>query len=309
MKSKIRIGTRRSQLALWQAKWVASQLELVQLAGELVPMDTKGDQLQNLPIPEIGSKGVFTAKLEKELASGNIDIAVHSAKDMPSELPAEFEIIAYTVREQAHDVVISFNTHLDLKESITIGTSSSRRVALFHHYYPNINMVSVRGNLQTRLKKMEHGGMDGLALAYAGIHRLGLNGLIRHSMAKNVFVPAVGQGSIVIEVSKRINPQKKARIRECLNDPSTEYCLTTERAFLYTIQGGCSIPAFAYAELSDGVIKVIGGIISLDGNQVVQLSLKGPLDHAHRLGEELGRKVLGSGGAKILEEINSHLND
>ncbi len=284
-------------------------MELVDLASELVQMDTKGDRLLNIPIPEIGSKGVFTAELERELASGNIDLAVHSAKDMPSELPAEFEIIAYTAREQAHDVLVSYQGNLDLGESLTIGTSSSRRVALFHHYYPGINTVSVRGNLQTRLKKLEQGGMDALALAYAGVHRLGLDGLIRISMPKNVFVPAVGQGSMAIEVSKKIEPQKKIQIRECLNDPSTEYCLTTERAFLYTIQGGCSIPAFAYAELTGGVIRVVGGVVSLDGKQVVQLSLEGPLDHAHRLGEKLGRKVLGSGGAKILEEIKSHLND
>jgi len=296
-------------LALWQANWIAKRLESVDLECELVPMDTTGDQMLNLPIPEIGSKGVFTAELEQELASGTIDLAVHSAKDLPSELPEEFEIIAYTARELAHDVLVSYQDKLDLKQSITIGTSSTRRVALFKHYYPGIRMVPVRGNLQTRLKKLKQGGMDALALAYAGIHRLGLAGLIRHSLPKSDFVPAVGQGSMAIEVSKKIETQIKKSIRNCLNDLSTEYCLTTERAFLYTIQGGCSIPAFAHAELTGTTIRVLGGIISLDGQQMAQISLEGPSDQALKLGEKLGQNVLGSGGAKILKEIKSHLDN
>ena len=283
-------------------------MESTNLTCELFPMETKGDQMLDIPIPEIGSKGVFTEELEQELAFGKIDLAVHSAKDMPSELPAEFEIIAYTVREQAHDVLVSYQNNLDLDGNIIIGTSSSRRIALFHHYYPGIRTVSVRGNLQTRLKKLKQGGMDALSLAFAGVHRLGLDSLIKKSLSKRIFIPAVGQGSLAIETSKTLDPKKRDLIRKAINDQSTEYCLLTERAFLSTLQGGCSIPAFAHAQLTANEILVEGGIISLNGQQIVQTSLKGPLSNAYSLGQKLGQKVLQSGGAKILKEIKSELN-
>ena len=260
----------------------------------------------NTPIPEIGSKGVFTADLEHALDSKDIDLAVHSAKDMPSELSDRYEIIAYTTREDAHDVLVSYHDHLDLESDLIIGTSSTRRSAFFGHYYPGIQTVPVRGNLQTRLKKLKSGKMDALALAFAGVHRLGLGQLIKHSLAKHIFVPAVGQGSLAIEVSSQLDPQKRALIRTGLNDPKTEYCLTAERAFLYTIQGGCSIPAFAHAQLNGGNVKVEGGIISLNGSKIIKHILEGSVGDAAMIGNQLGQMVLDSGGDKILEEIRTN---
>ena len=268
-------------------------------------MITKGDQMLDVSIPEIGSKGVFTADLENALAAGDIDLAVHSAKDMPSELPDGFEIIAYTIREQAHDVLVSYHEHFELNSNMVIGTSSTRRVALLKHYYPGISTVSVRGNLQTRLRKLEQGGMDALALAYAGICRMGLVDLIKHSLAIDRFIPAVGQGSMAIEVSNEIAADKKSYIRARLNHINSENCLNAERAYLYTIQGGCSIPAFANARLDGEVIKIAGGVVSLDGKQKVQHQVEGPVEQSHQIGQRLAQMVLLGGGDKILDEIKS----
>ena len=294
---------------MWQAQWVADQLKSANHRCELMPMDTKGDRMLNIPIPEIGSKGVFTAELEQELQNGTIDLAVHSAKDMPSELPGEFEIIAFTPRAPANDVLVSYHEQLNLDDELTIGTSSTRRVALMKHYHPNFSTISVRGNLQTRFKKLKTGEMDALALADAGVQRLGLDGLIRHRFPLDTFVPAVGQGSMAIEVSKNLDSGKKQLIRETVNHQATESCLVAERAFLYTIQGGCSIPAFAYARLSDKDILISGGIVSLDGKQLIQLEMSAIIEDAVQLGTKLGQAVLQSGGTEILREIDSQKND
>jgi hydroxymethylbilane synthase len=305
--SKIRIGTRRSPLAVWQAKWVAEQLALAEHQCELVPMDTRGDRMLNVSIPEIGSKGVFTVELEQELLRGNIDLAVHSAKDMPSELPVGFELIAFTPREEAHDVLVSYHRQLDMNGGLLIGTSSTRRVALFQHYYPNFKTTSVRGNLQTRLKKLKTGSMDALALAYAGVHRLGLNELVRYSLPLETFTPAVGQGCMAIEAHRDLDQKKRALIRKIVNHEPTERCLLAERAFLSTIQGGCSIPAFALARLKDKLITITGGLISLDGKQMIRLELSDNSENAVQLGKTLATEVLNSGGAEILVEIKSKM--
>ena len=308
MKHKISIGTRRSPLAIWQAEWVARLLEDAGHPCELVPMDTKGDRMLKVAIPEIGSKGVFTEDLEKELEKGTIDLAVHSAKDMPSELPLGFELIAFTEREGAHDVLVSYDEALDHQSDLIIGTSSTRRVALIGRHYPQFTCTSVRGNLQTRLKKLRSGQMDALLLAYAGVHRLGLDNLIRHSFTIDDFVPAVGQGSMAIEVSQSISQAKKSLIREVINHQPTEICLLAERAFLFTIQGGCSIPAFAHARLYGDAITIQGGIIALNGEEMVKQKLSGPIANATELGTKLGRSVLDAGGAKILEDIKWQMN-
>lgn len=308
MKSKIRIGSRRSPLALWQAEWVVRRLQQAHLSCELVPMDTTGDRMLNVAIPEIGNKGVFTMELEQSLSRGEIDLAVHSAKDMPSDLPKGFEITAFTLREKAHDVLVSYREDLDLKADISVGTSSTRRAALLKYYYPEIRTNPVRGNLQTRLKKLESGNLDALILAFAGVRRLGLDTLVRHAFPLDTWIPAVGQGSLAIEVSTGLDSEKKSQIKKALNDPNTECCLIAERAFLFKIQGGCSIPAFAYACLNGKTITIRGGIVSLDGKQLIQLELAGPSVEARQIGESLGQQVLESGGAAILKNIKSQMN-
>ncbi len=307
MESHIRIGTRKSPLAQWQAQWVADQLEMSGMSTELVLMDTKGDRQLNVGIPEIGSKGVFTEDLEISLAAGEIDIAVHSAKDMPSKLPEGFELVAFTARENAQDVLISEVANLSLDRCNLVGTSSTRRVALLAHHYPNVQTAPVRGNLQTRIKKMQEGPMDALILAYAGVVRMGLQHLIQQQLPLDQFVPAVGQGSLAIEVHSQINRHKKTMISDTLTDASSSYCVEAERAFLETLSGGCSIPAFAHATLEGQILNIQGGIISLDGKQKIEFTFHGGIDDRQRLGAQLAEKVLKAGGDEILSEIKRQL--
>jgi hydroxymethylbilane synthase len=295
-------------LALWQANWVASRLKEAGETCELVPMDTTGDRMLSVSIPEIGSKGVFTFELEQELQNGNIDLAVHSAKDMPSELPEGFEIIAYTPRENPHDVLLTNADSIDLTQKIKIGTSSTRRQAMLSHYYPHVECAPVRGNLNTRIKKMMSGEFDALLLAFAGVHRLGFDEMIKYTFPLKAFVPAVGQGSMAVEVSSTIDAPLRRIIRAAINDPKAELCLLAERSFLHSMQGGCSIPVFAHASWDRQKITMQAGVVSLDGQQLVQFSQSADPDEVNYLGKSLAQKVLSSGGEKILNEIKEQQN-
>ena len=308
MESIIKIGTRKSPLAQWQARWVAKELEKQGVPSELVLIDTKGDRMLNVGIPEIGSKGVFTEDIELQLASGSIDIAVHSAKDMPSELPEEFELVAFTVRERATDVLVSHKKDFRWDKQMIIGTSSTRRVALLKHYHEGVRTTPVRGNLQTRIGKLQEGHMDALLLAYAGVHRMEMDHMIRMEMPLYQFVPAVGQGSLAIEVSQNLEIEKKQIVSQVLNDIPTAHCVLAERAFLKTLQGGCSIPAYAHATLDESIVNIQGGIISLDGQQKVEFTFQGDVQDNERLGNDLALKILEAGGHEILTDIKKQLN-
>jgi len=304
MNKIIRIGTRGSKLAIWQAEYVASLIKPSGYTTEIVPVETKGDKILDVTISKIGSKGVFTEELEAKLLDGSIDIAVHSAKDLASDLPDELELIAFTERELANDVLISTNNKINLKtDKIKIGTSSTRRVAFLKHFFPQTEAVSVRGNLQTRIKKMEEGECDALLLAYAGVHRLGFDHLIIEKLETSYFVPAVGQGSIAIECHKKLAFNKKEVIQRWVNHVETEDCVRTERSFLKTLQGGCSIPAFGYAYFEGNLITLKAGIISLDGKQVVKSKRSSTIADSKELGEKIAIEVLKDGGEKILNEI------
>lgn len=304
MNKTIRIGTRGSKLAMWQAQYVADLIKPSGYTTEIVTVETKGDKMLDVTIAKIGSKGVFTEELEAKLLDGSIDIAVHSAKDMASDLPEELELIAFTERELANDVLISANKKINLKsDKIKIGTSSTRRVAFLKHFYPEAEAVSVRGNLQTRIKKMEEGGCDALLLAYAGVHRLGYDHLIIEKLETSYFVPAVGQGSIAVECHKKLAFNKKEVIQRWVNHVETEDCVRTERSFLKTLQGGCSIPAFGYAYFEGNLITLKAGIISLDGQQVVKTKRSSTIADSKELGEKIAFEVLRDGGQKILNEI------
>ena len=203
----IKIGTRASKLALWQAYYVADLLKQAGMESEIVQIDTKGDQVLDVSISKIGSKGVFTQELEDQLLDGRIDIAVHSAKDMPSRLGEGLELIAFSVREQAQDVLLSTKKGVSLSDShLVVGTSSTRRIATLKHFYPHVNTVEVRGNLQTRIRKMEEGLCDALLLAYAGVFRMGYADSVGEHLDINQFIPAVGQGSIAIEACTSLDP-------------------------------------------------------------------------------------------------------
>jgi hydroxymethylbilane synthase len=300
----VKIGTRASKLALWQAYHVADLLKQAGMESEIVTIDTKGDQVLDVSISKIGSKGVFTQELEDQLLDGSIDIAVHSAKDMPSKLGEGLELIAFSVREQAQDVLLSAKKGVSLSDThLVVGTSSTRRIATLKHFYPHVKTVEVRGNLQTRIRKMEEGLCDALLLAYAGVYRMGYANSVVEHLDINQFIPAVGQGSIAIEACTSLDAKLRAAIISACNDANTATCLLAERAYLRVLEGGCSIPVFALATLAENAVHLKGGIVSLDGQQRIVLEVTGSPKDAEQLGEALANQVLQAGGKTILEQI------
>jgi hydroxymethylbilane synthase len=304
----IRIGTRGSKLALWQAHYVASLLNKNGIESHIEIIETKGDKILDRAIAKIGSKGIFTQELEEQLFNNSIDIAVHSAKDLQSELAEGLEIIAFTEREQVNDVVVSHKKGISLSSpGLVIGTSSTRRIAMLKHYYPNVKTVDIRGNLQTRYRKMEEGLCDGMMLAFAGVHRMEYDQTIAEMLSTDMFTPPVGQGSVAVEASTNLSAEKKELIRKAVNEEKTESCLLAERMFLKTLQGGCSIPVFGYAQQIGAEIVMDGGIISLDGKRIIKLKERGAISESKNIGERLALKVLETGGAEILNEIKNKL--
>ncbi len=311
--STIKLGTRGSKLALWQAEYIRETLERGGLEVEIVIINTKGDQILDRSLSKIGSKGVFTEELEEQLRSGQIDIAQHSAKDLQSELSEDLELIAFTEREKVNDVLVSFDKslRLDSGKPFVVGTSSTRRVAMLKHYYPHIQTVDMRGNLQTRMAKLESGVCDAIILAYAGVHRMGYEEHIAEMISTDTFTPAVGQGSVALECAVSLDPVKKAKIRELCNHLETEQQLLAERAFLRRLQGGCSIPVFGLSSklLVGGYelagLSITGGIVSLDGSEILKETITGM--NPEEIGKALAEKILNLGGDRILEEIKSNL--
>ncbi len=305
------VGSRKSKLAMWQTETVCAMLNGSGIKTVISALETKGDKILDRSIAKIGSKGVFTEELEEQLADGTVDIAVHSAKDMQSTLPPGFELIAFTEREKSHDVLLG-HAAVDLSrpdQPLRVGTSSVRRVALLSHFYPHVEAVPMRGNLQTRVAKLEAGDCDALMLAYAGVTRMGYDQMIVHQFDAHQFVPPVGQGCIAIEASDRLSPEKKELIRRCLNDPESECCLRAERAFLKKLEGGCSIPAFGHAVRNDNLISLTAGLANLDGSWLLQETRTGSLDDPESLGRELGQFVLDNNGLEVLAAIKAELAD
>ena len=317
----IRIGTRGSALALWQAHYVAGLLGLGGLATEIVTIETKGDRILDRSLAKIGSKGIFTAELEDALHGGHVDIAVHSAKDLQSSLPPGLQLIAFTEREIASDVLVSLNPGISLTggQPWRIGTSSTRRVAMLRHFYPHLVPTDMRGNLQTRMRKLHENHCDALILAYAGVHRMNYDAHIAAHLPTETFTPAVGQGSVAIESSVRLAEDKSKKIRALVNHVPTETCLRAERAFLRELEGGCSIPVFGLAGLdvlkaespvfSGDTISLHAGIISLDGTQLIHRTLHGNPSEPETLGIRMAGEILAAGGAQILRDIRCALPD
>lgn len=303
---KIKIGTRGSKLAMWQTHYVAERLQSGGFEPEVVKIETRGDKRQDVTIAEIGTRGVFTQEIEAQLQQGAIDIAIHSAKDMQSELPDLFELIAFTEREKVNDVLVSLRKDIDLEDktrSWVIGTSSARRKALLKYYYPQVKVVEMRGNLQTRMAKMQSGACDAILLAYAGVHRMGYTEHIIKEFAIDQFTPAVGQGSIAIEATRALDQEKKEKIRQLANHAETESRLLAERAFLRTLRGGCSVPLFALAHLQQDSLSLHGGVISLDGTEMIREKVSGKISEAEKIGELLAQRILAQGGDAILDEV------
>lgn len=292
---------------MWQAHWVQAQLLAAGLPSELVTFETKGDVQLSQSLSAIGSKGLFTEELEDGLLTGQLDIAVHSAKDLQTELKGNLHILAISHREAAHDVVLSLDPTFTLKkaqeEGLVVGSSSTRRRAFLEHFYPGIKTVENRGNLQTRLAKMKSGTCAGMLLAYAGVHRMEMEDYVVEHLPLDAFVPAAGQGALAIEASKGLDTAIAAAIRQSLNDDSTEKAVQAERHFLRTLEGGCSIPVFAFATVTSTGLNFHGGVISLDGKSSV---VKKAFVHQPEDTIALAKALLLEGGKEILDEIKAH---
>lgn len=305
----IKIGTRASKLALWQAYYIQELLKTADVDSELVLIETKGDQILDRSLSKIGSKGVFTQELEDQLRAGTIDIAVHSAKDLQSSLPNDLAIIAFTERERVNDVLVSHDKSVSLAggREFVVGTSSTRRVAMLKHFCPHIKTVDMRGNLQTRLRKLEEGQCDALLLAYAGVHRMEYDDLIAEYLPVQDFTPAVGQGSVAIEAASTLPIDKLNIVRQLTNHAPTEACLKAERAFLRRLEGGCSIPVFGLATLENDELILTGGVVSLDGSELLRDQFRGPMDDAEQIGHDLAESILAKGGDEILRAVRQNL--
>ena len=303
----LRLGTRGSKLAIWQAQYVAAELKRHHhdLQVEIKIIKTTGDKVLDVALSKIGDKGLFTKELEIELIKENIDLAVHSMKDMPSELEASLMIGAFLKRENPQDVLLSIHNYslAELPEGATLGTSSLRRRAQIKAIRPDLKIVDIRGNVETRLRKMQEDGLDGIILAYAGVKRLGLDNYISDFLAYEVMMPAVGQGVIAIEIRKDDDEIKE--ILSSINDYETNLAARAERSFLFHIQGGCQVPIAALAHLIDKELEISGLIASLDGKTIVKLSRRGKPAEAEKMGQELAIALLGAGGAEILNNIKS----
>ena len=304
MNAGITIGTRGSKLALWQANWVqaAIQDKHPQVRADIRVIRTKGDKILDVPLAKVGGKGLFVKEIEEALLGGQIDLAVHSMKDMPADLPDGLCIGAVPEREKPHDVLISKNGALGkLKKGAVIGTSSLRRAAQLRYARPDVSIRSLRGNLDTRLKKLDTGNMDAVVLAAAGVRRLGLQDRITEYLDESVMLPAAGQGALCIEVREddaRIN----AIVGE-LDDPATRRAVTGERAFLHRLGGSCQVPIAAYGKIEADDLFLSGLVADVDGSALVREQVTGSWKFPEDLGNRLAEKLMNLGAADILERL------
>ncbi|MEK6767170.1 MAG: hydroxymethylbilane synthase [Planctomycetota bacterium] len=309
-RNKIVIGSRGSKLALIQANWVKSQLEEANKKIEFIIeiIKTTGDKITDVPLSKIGNIGLFTKELENALLDKKVDLVVHSAKDVPTEIPDCLEIGAVTKREDPHDVLISRgNVSLkDLPKNAKLGTSSLRRRSQVLAVRPDLEIVDLRGNLDTRLKKLDSDELDAILVARAGLIRLGLADKASEIIPYDIMLPAVGQGALCIEI-REIDEKVKNLIRSLI-DYNSMFEIKAERALLARLQGGCQIPIGAHAEvIYPSNLKMEAVVCSLDGTTVIRDTVNGKVDDFSTMGIELANKLLGRGGYKILEDIRSNL--
>ncbi|WP_296745682.1 hydroxymethylbilane synthase [Mesorhizobium sp.] len=301
----LKIGTRGSPLALAQAHETRARLMkahgLPEQAFEVVAISTSGDRIQDRPLSEAGGKGLFTKEIEEALLDRRIDIAVHSSKDMPTVLPEGLELSAFLPREDARDAFIGKTATriADLPQGVRVGSSSLRRQALIRRMRPDLDVVMFRGNVQTRLRKLDEGVADGTILAYAGLKRLGLDAVITDLMPLDLFPPAPGQGAIAIE--SRIGDREVEKMLAAIHDVPTGQALACERAFLGALDGSCRTPIAGHATISGEKLSFAGLIISADGTESHEVSLDGPARDAAEIGAEAARTVRARAGAKFFD--------
>lgn len=305
MPNVIRIATRKSPLALWQAEHVAARLTAAHpgIQVELVKMLTRGDKLLDAPLAKVGGKGLFVKELEQGLCEGTADLAVHSVKDVPVELPEGLHLAAILAREDPRDAFVS-QRHASfdaLPPNAKIGTSSLRRQCQLKLRFPDCETINLRGNVETRLAKLETEGYDAIILAAAGLKRLGLGGRITELLPPEISLPAVGQGAIGVEC--RSDERRINELLTMLHDPPTALCVAAERAFNRWLNGGCQVPVAGHAELSGDRLRLRGLVGTPDGRTVVRGEIEGFHDEAQSLGIALAEDLLRRGADRILSEL------
>ncbi len=307
MNNPIKIGTRGSKLALWQANWVKSVLEkkFPSTPIELIIIKTQGDKILDVPLAKVGGKGLFVKEIEQALLTRRIDIAVHSMKDMPVDIPEGLCIGAIPERENPVDVFISRNGagFNELAAGSVIGTSSLRRGAQLRHARPDIVIQPIRGNLDTRLKKLESENFDALVLAAAGVKRLNLDHKSTENLDPGIMLPAIGQGALCIELRK--DDSTVGPLVTSLDHASTRAVVAGERAFLKRLEGGCQVPIAGHGRISEKQFTLTGLVAEVDGTRVIKGEKSGPLDSAETIGIDLAEELLAGGADKILEKLKS----
>lgn len=323
MKNKIIIGTRGSKLALWQAEWIKSELQKLNpdLEIELNKIKTTGDKILDVPLAKIGGKGLFVKEIEEALLKGEADIAVHSMKDVPTDLPEGLHLAVITKREDPRDAFISqkpevisqkseknifkYQNFKELPKGATIGTSSLRRSCQLLSIRPDLKIEQLRGNLDTRLRKLDEGQFDAIILAAAGVKRLGWAERITEILEPEISLPAIGQGAVGIEC--RIDDEFINNLIAPLNHTETYICVMAERAFLKRLEGGCQVPIAAYARIvqkSEVKLLIMDGLVgSISGDRIIKGHIEGNIEDAKNLGINLAEDLLSKGAKEILDEV------
>lgn len=305
LKKKIVIGTRGSKLALWQANWVKSELEkkYPDIEVSLEKIKTTGDKILDVPLAKVGGKGLFVKEIEEALLEGRVHLAVHSMKDVPTFFPEGLHLRCITEREDPRDAIFSRNhvKLLDLPKGAKIGTSSLRRQSQILHLRPDFEILQLRGNLDTRMQKLEDGHFDAIILAGAGVKRLGWADKITELMSIEQSLPAIGQGALGIET--RTDDEYTNNLVAFFDHPATSYCVRGERALLKRLEGGCQVPIAAYGELNGDTLKLSGLVASTDGKVFVKEQITGHKDNCEQMGVELAEKLLKMGAYEILKDL------
>jgi hydroxymethylbilane synthase len=299
--AKLRIGSRGSQLALWQANHVAALLRAQSHTVEIEVIKTTGDKITSVALAKVGTKGMFTKEIEEALHDHRVDLAVHSLKDVPTELEHEFELAAIMKREDPRDAFISvkFSGLDDLPQGAKVGTSSLRRQCQLKSVRPDLEIFPLRGNVDTRIRKLESGEYDAIILAAAGVRRLGLETHVRSRISADIMCPAVGQGALAIEI--RRGDQQTKTLLAFLDDPDTHGAIECERALLGSLGGGCQVPIGAYAEKRGGRLYLRAMVGRPDGSQILREQADGT--DGVKLGRETAQTLLWRGGDKILTDV------
>jgi hydroxymethylbilane synthase len=298
----IRIGSRGSQLALWQAEHISSALRAAGHEVSIELIRTTGDRLQSIAFAQVGSKGMFTKEIEEALAAGSIDLAVHSLKDLPTELPQGFAIAATPPRVDPRDALVSVDYHrfADLPPGSQVGTSSLRRQAQLRAHRPDLQFVEFRGNVDTRLRKLGEGQVQAIVLAAAGLERLGKTEWIRERFSADIVCPAAGQGALAIEC--RSDDARTQAAVSFLDDPDTRFAVTAERAALNALGGGCQVPVGVFCARAGSTFRIVGTVSQPDGSMVLRRQAEGL--QAEELGVSVAEDLLKDGAAEILASVS-----